>query len=69
MTKKEKKQIEGVLAFAIIANGRGADPREMFVALANDIHRIKCGEEATEMTKLWKTNWYDCSWILYCSEW
>tara|TARA_R100000700_G_scaffold23865_1_gene30755 strand:+ start:188 stop:358 length:171 start_codon:yes stop_codon:yes gene_type:complete len=56
MTKKEKKQIEGVLVFAMIANGRGADPREMFVALANDIHRIKCGEEATEMTKLWKTN-------------
>ena len=56
MTKKEKKQIEGVLAFAMIANGSGADPREMFVALANDIHRIKCGEEATEMTKLWKTN-------------
>jgi hypothetical protein len=56
MTKKEKKQIEGVLAFAMIANARNADPREMLVALANDIHRIKCGEEATEMTKLWKAN-------------
>ena len=56
MTKKEKKQIEGVLAFAMIANARNADPREMFVALANDIHRIRLGEEATEMSKLWKAN-------------
>ena len=56
MTKKEKKQIDGVITMALIANARNADPREMFVALANDIHRIKCGEEATEMTKLWKTN-------------
>mgnify|MGYP001192586645 FL=1 len=56
MTKKEKKQIEGVLTFALIAQARGVDPHDMFVALANDIHRIKCGEEATEMTKLWKTN-------------
>ena len=56
MTKKEKKQIEGVLAFAMIANARNADPREMLVAFANDIHRIRLGEEATEMTKLWKSN-------------
>ena len=56
MTKKEKKQIDGVITMALIANARNADPREMLVAFANDIHRIKCGEEATEMTKLWKTN-------------
>jgi len=56
MTTKEKKQIDGVITMALIANARNADPREMLVAFANDIHRIRLGEEATEMTKLWRSN-------------
>tara|TARA_Y100000593_G_C4126660_1_gene245321 strand:- start:89 stop:250 length:162 start_codon:yes stop_codon:yes gene_type:complete len=52
MTKKEKQQIDGVIGMAIIANIRDAKPRELLVAFANDIRRIRDGEEPMETKEL-----------------
>jgi hypothetical protein len=52
MTKKEKQQIDGVIGMAIIANVRDAKPRDLLVALANDINKIRNGEKPTETKEL-----------------
>ena len=52
MTKKESKQIDSILTWAIIASNRGADKSELLSAFAFDVNLIRKGKEPEETKKL-----------------
>ena len=50
MTKKESKQIDAILTWAVIA--RGADKGKLLSAFAFDVNLIREGKEPEETKKL-----------------
>lgn len=52
MTKKESKQIDATLMWAVVASNRDADKGKLLSAFAFDINLIRSGKEPTETKKL-----------------
>jgi hypothetical protein len=52
MTKKESKQIDATLMWAIVASNRNADKGKLLSAFAFDINRIRSGKEPTATKEL-----------------
>ena len=52
MTKKESKQIDSILTWAIIASNRGADKAKLLCAFAFDVNLIREGKQPIETKKL-----------------